>query len=412
MNSDGVEVKGMCDSEGPPVGLADALALLDRALDHLNAADAASLPASVQAEALRALGRAEAKHTAARARVLGAFAVQRGFEDDGHDTARTWLKWQTRVTTGAAASAVAWARRLAAHPAIHQALADGELSPSWARQICEWTERLPEDRRADADEILAGAARGGADLAGLAGLAREMYERCCRDGSAGPEEDGFADRWFRLGITFRGAGRAEGDLTPGCAAALAAVLEALGKKAGPEDTRTSRQRRHDALEEACRRLIRAGMVPARAGQPTQVLVHLSLAQLRGAPGASATEDAWAAARASQPGWLTGPEAEAALCDATVVPVVTGHVDWAALDQLTETFLLSHGIARHTGHPAGPDGTGRSGGPGGTGQRGGPGPGQPGSPGPGGTGQRGGAGQPGIGPSTYGPANVPDGAPAS
>ena len=55
----------MCDSQGPPVGLADALALLDRALDHLNATDAASLPASVQAEALRALGRAEAKHTAA-----------------------------------------------------------------------------------------------------------------------------------------------------------------------------------------------------------------------------------------------------------------------------------------------------------------------------------------------------------
>src|SRR5580704_11472682 len=346
----------MCDDQGSPTGVAEALAMLGRALDHLNAADVASLPASVQAEALRELGRAEAKHTAARARVLGAFAVQRGFEDDGHDTARTWLKWQTRVTTGAAASAVAWARRLAAHPAIHQALADGELSPSWARQICEWTERLPEDRRADADEILAGAARGGADLAGLAGLAREMYERCCRDGSAGPEEDGFADRWFRLGITFRGAGRAEGDLTPGCAAALAAVLEALGKKAGPEDTRTSRQRRHDALEEACRRLIRAGMVPARAGQPTQVLVHLTLAQLRGAPGAPGAEDAWAAARASQPGWLTGPEAEAALCDATVVPVVTGHVDWAALDRLTEAFLLSHAPGRHTG----PGGTGRSG----------------------------------------------------
>ena len=235
-----------------------------------------------------------------------------------------------------------------------------------------------------------------------------------------PEEDGFADRWFRLGITFGGAGRAEGDLTPGCAAALAAVLEALGKKAGPEDARTAWQRRHDALEEACRRLIRAGMVPARAGQPTQVLVHLTLAQLRGAPGAAAAEDAWAAARASQPGWLTGPEADAALCDATVVPVVTGHVDWAALDQLTETFLLTRGIGRHPGHPASPDGTGRSASPDGTGQGGSPdgtgqggsaGPGQPGSPGPDGTGRSGSPGQSGIGPSASGPANLPDGAPA-
>ncbi len=326
----------MCDDQGSPAGVAEALAMLGRALDHLNAADVASLPASAQAEALRALGRAEAKHTAARARVLGAFAAQGGCEDDGHGTARTWLKWQTRITTGAAAGAIGWARRLTAHPVVGLALAAGELSPSWARHLCEWTERLPEAQRGDADEILAGAARGGADLAALAGLAQEMYERSYRDSEE--PEGGFEDRWFRLGITFRGAGRAEGDLSPGCAAALAAVLEALGKKAGPEDTRTRLQRNHDALEEACRRLIRAGMVPARAGQPTQVLVHLSLAQLRGVPGASAAEDAWAAARASQPGWLTGPEAEAALCDATVVPVVTGHVDWAALDQLTETFL--------------------------------------------------------------------------
>ena len=336
----------MCDGE--PSSVAEALGMLDRSLAYLAAADAASLPTAVQAEALRTLERAEARHTAARSRVLGAFAVRGGFEDDGHGTARTWLKWQCRVTHGAAVSAVGWARRLAAHPVVADALAAGELSPSWAKQICEWTGRLPEDRQGDAEEILAGAARGGAALAALGGLAQEIYERCCRDGTVSPPDDGLADRWFRLGITFRGAGRAEGDLTPGCAAALSAVLEALGKKAGPEDTRTSWQRRHDALEDACRRLIRAGMVPARAGQPTQVLVHLTLAQLRGLPGASGTEAAWAVSRSSQPGWLTGPEADAALCDATVVPVVTGHVDWAALDRLADAFLLSRGIARHAG----------------------------------------------------------------
>jgi hypothetical protein len=166
---------------------------------------------------------------------------------------------------------VGQARRLAAHPAIAGALAAGDLSPSWARHLCDWTDRLPEEHLGDADEILVAAARGGAGLAALGGLAREMYERCCRDGSIDPPEDEFGDRCFRLGITFRGAGRAEGDLTPGCAAALAAVLEALGKKAGPEDTRTGAQRRHDALEEACRRLIRAGMIPSRPGSPPRCL---------------------------------------------------------------------------------------------------------------------------------------------
>ena len=34
----------------------------------------------------------------------------------------------------------------------------------------------------------------------------------------------------------------KGDLTPQCTAALDAVLDAFGKKAGPEDTRTRGQR--------------------------------------------------------------------------------------------------------------------------------------------------------------------------
>src|SRR5262249_41197473 len=52
-----------------------------------------------------------------------------------------------------------------------------------------------------------------------------------------------------------------------------------------------------------------------------------LGQVRGIPGASAAGAAWAGDRAGRPGRLTGPDAEAALCDATVVPVVTGHVAW-------------------------------------------------------------------------------------
>ena len=90
-------------------------------------------------------------------------------------------------------------------------------------------------------------------------------------------------------MTFGGAGVLDGDLTPACAAAVQAVLEALGKKAGPEDVRTAPQRRHDALEEACRRLIGAGCLPGRAGQPTQIQLHLTLDQLRDLPGADEAE---------------------------------------------------------------------------------------------------------------------------
>ena len=330
----------MCDGPGRPASVTEALAMLDRALDHLAAADAAALPGDLQAEALRALERAQSKHTAARARLLAAFVSQATYEGDGHGSARTWLKWQARITTGAAAGAVGWMRRLAEHPVIAGALAAGDLSESWARQLCEWTGQLPEARRSDADEILVGAARAGADLAGLAGLAREMYERSHKD--AGGEDSGsrFSDRAVWLGVTFGGAGRLTGDLTPGCSAALSAVLDALAKRAGPEDIRTAAQRRHDALEEAARRLIAAGMLPGRAGQPAQIQVHMTLSQLRGTPGAATVESAWMGARAAQFGWLTGPEADAAACDATIVPVVTGHVDGDVLDRLTGVYLAT------------------------------------------------------------------------
>jgi Domain of unknown function (DUF222) len=302
------------------------MAMAEAGLAHLAGANAASLTTAEQADCLRALERMDSRHTAARASVLSAFAGTGGHEDDGHGSAKAWLKWQTRVTGGAAAGAMGWARRLAAHPAVAEALATGDMSQSWARQVCAWSDLLPEAARANADVILLGAAAGGADLRDLAGLAEEIRNRCA--GPDADDDDGFADRGLRLGATFRGAGKLDGDLTPGCAAALSAVLDSLGKKAGPEDTRTKRQRDHDALEEACRRLVASGGLPDRAGQPTRIMLHMSLDQLRGLPGATQAESAW-------PGPVAGPGAD---CDAAIVPVVTGRVDPVVLDRLAAALL--------------------------------------------------------------------------
>ena len=74
-------------------------------------------------------------------------------------------------------------------------------------------------------------------------------------------------------------------------------------------------------------------VAGRGGQPTQVQVHITLAQLRNMPGASDAEAAWRAAAAAGHGWLAGPDADAAACDATLVPIVTGHLDADALDRM-------------------------------------------------------------------------------
>jgi hypothetical protein len=238
-------------------------------------------------------------------------------------------------------------KRLAVHPQLAGALAAAAISESWARQICEWSDRLPPDARPDADQIFLGAAAAGLDLAGLSVLAEQMYAQTC-----GPDQDGndeFTERSLRLDLHWRGHGRLTGQLTPECAAALSAVLDSLGKRTGPEDDRTRDQRDHDALEEGCRRLV-AGGLPDSAGQPTHIQLHMTLSQLGdlartgpGGPIGPRAADAWlsaSGAAAGTPGWLSGSAAAAYACDAAISPVVTGAVDRDALDQLIAQLMTA------------------------------------------------------------------------
>src|SRR5580658_3848500 len=319
----------MCLPGQPPTGAvpapataAEAVAMAEAALGWLADADFTALTTGEQADCLRGLERAESRKTAAHARALSAFRASDGCRDDGHGSPRTWLRWKTRITGGAANDAIRWMRRLADHPLVCGALTDATISASWARQICAWTDKVPAEVRDDADSVLLAAARGGMDLADIGGLAEQIRRHTAQPDTDGPD-DGFDDRSVSLETTFGGAGTLRGNLAPSCTAALSAVLDSLGKRAGPEDLRSRWQRQHDALEEACRLLIGSNCLPDRGGQPTQIILHMDLDRLRGLPGASDAE-------ATFPGPIAPPGAE---CDATIVPVVTGHVDPVALDRL-------------------------------------------------------------------------------
>ncbi len=173
----------------------------------------------------------------------------------------------------------------------------------------------------------------------IAGVALEKWRASRPDG----DEDGFDDRYVQAATTFGGAGVLRGNLTPECAAAVQAVLEALGKKAGAEDPRTEGQRFHDALQAGCELLIGAKMVPDRAGADTHVAVHIPFPELRQRPGAPEAEEVWLRGAAGEPGYLTGKDAEAAGCDAVAEPVVTGHADMRVVDKIIGLALAAAGI---------------------------------------------------------------------
>ena len=206
-------------------------------------------------------------------------------------------------------------------------------------------------------------------------LFAEMYVRARGDL---PDQDRgreFADREVKLATTIGGAGVVHGDLTAECAAAVAAVLDALSAPAGKEDDRTKGQRYHDALAEAMRRLTASDLLPERAGQPVKAWVHITLADLLRLQGSSALQEQWTeqvrarwAARraaasetgASDGAWLDGDAAAAIACDAAMAPIVTGDIDVDALEDLVRLCVELDRLRRGGDGPDTPRGTPRPG----------------------------------------------------
>ncbi len=200
---------------------------------------------------------------------------------------------------------------------------------------------------------------------------------------------------MRLATTIGGAGVIRGDLTPECAEFVQTVLDALSAPAGADDDRSHEQRYHDALAEAMRRLLAAGLLPERSGQPVKVWVYISLADLMRIEGSSALLEEWTGhlrtrwaghrAAAAEAGghqglWLDGDAAEAIACDAAVAPVVVGDVDPAAFGDLVRLCVQLDRLRRHGTRPARLPVTARPAGHGGDGRP----PGRPGPRGDGGS----------------------------
>jgi Domain of unknown function (DUF222) len=344
-----------------PANVAEALGMLESAMGFLAGLDAADMPAEALAECLRGLEHADAVGAAARGGFLAAFDVKDGHLGDGQRTTRTWLVHTTRVTRGQAAEHKAVQALAQGHRPLLAGLREGHvITKSVALQLAKWTSGIPDEFRAQAEEILIAAARAGAGLRELAAICAEIrYHTAPPD----PDDDKHLDRALFLDTTIDGAGVVRGDLTPQCAAMVQAVLDALSAPGGGGDLRTRAQRYHDALAEAMRRLLASDLLPRRAGQPVKALVHVSFADLCELDAGSALQAkwiegyraAWAAHRAAASvatgdggAWLDGQDARAVVRDAMVIPVVTGDLDPGAVDQLIGLCVQYDRIRGHAG----------------------------------------------------------------
>lgn len=204
-----------------------------------------------------------------------------GHYDLGYSSATTYLADRGRMTPGRARQVVSRGNAREEAPYAFRAWSDGRISTDQARSLFAAAEAVPDfygDAEPDLVEIVAGL--DAVDTRKAIAYWRHAFD--------GPGEMGaevaFARRGLNLSETMGGMTRVDGWLTRPTAEALRAGLEANTPPRNEADTRTPRQRRHDALDNLCRDWLDNGTSPSIGGEKPHIMVLTDLPALRGISG--------------------------------------------------------------------------------------------------------------------------------
>jgi hypothetical protein len=133
------------------------------------------------------------------------------------------------------------------------------------------------------------------------------------DGSARHAEEDFGRRWLSLAPMLDGMHSIDGVLDAETAAGLGAALAPFLVPTGPDDLRTSDQRRADGLAEVVAVAVRSGELPTLYGATTALQVEVDLATLTG----DQPQPARISSVTGTDVWLTPDAVSRLACDATV-----------------------------------------------------------------------------------------------
>jgi len=228
-----------------------------------------------------------------------------------------WVARVLRISHAAAGRLAATARALRKMPRTRAALGEGEVSSCAVRVLAAAAEAHPGAFATD-EEVLVEAAR---DLPVRELRHAVAYWRQAADPDR-VEADAdhlFARRRLHVSPGFEGMVRVDGDLDPETGqtviGALRAIMDSEARVGGSGgDSRTSAQRRADALGEVCRRMLASPDRPEVAGERPHVVVTVDLETLEGrVPGRCELEDA---------GPISPETARRIACDAGVSRVIT------------------------------------------------------------------------------------------
>ena len=103
----------------------------------------AELDPAALGEVLTALGDLQGRLAAAHATFLRRFDAADAHDADGYGSSSAWLAAKGRMTRRDARAAVRQMRQFSQRPDLHEAVAAGDLSRSWADAIARWTREAP-----------------------------------------------------------------------------------------------------------------------------------------------------------------------------------------------------------------------------------------------------------------------------
>ena len=249
----------------------------------------------------------------------------------GNVTAASWIARTCGMSVTSAADRVCVGTQLEDLPKVAAALGSGEISYQSASQLCHLRDKLAEKAELfDEDEMLRYAREYSVfELRKLCNAARHVADP---DGFFNDAEESFLRRRLHISQMSDGLFAVDGVLDPVSGAALKTAVDVLAKPKGPEDERTPRQRRADAVGELAMHAMEQGTLPRRHSVKPHINLTMTLEALKGELGVPPAD-----LELSLP--ISARTAERLACDCTMSRVV-----------LADSMVIDVGRATRTVSP--------------------------------------------------------------
>jgi hypothetical protein len=253
------------------------------AIDGMAAVDVAGLPDAALEDELAGLRLAVNRLEAQFERRLAVFDARGIAEQQGRISSASWVTGRFRLDPAEASWRVRLSRRLDDMPTARAAFEAGEIGLEHARVVGTAVAEMKPEKKSWAEQVLTTAAASVEPIA-LDRLSRQLrYELDpdTADERAKKQHDG---RRLSCASTFGGMVSINGLLEPVAGSMVQNAFNAF-MRPQPNDERTAPQRRADALEEICQRVLRTDQAPASGGARPQMLVRVGFDRLDKQPGA-------------------------------------------------------------------------------------------------------------------------------